>query len=570
MKRSNSQVVFTNQAQCRDCYRCVRVCPVKAIRLADGQAYVEESRCIACGTCIRECPQGAKSFRDDLDKARRILQSGKTVAASIAPSFAAVFADWEQTRLPAALRRLGFGFVAETAVGAYHAAIETRRFVEAHPGRSQVSSACPAVVNYIERYRPELLDRLVPVVSPMIAHAHHLRKKLAGCQVVFIGPCVAKKFEADRAEYHGMVDCALTFAELRQWLKAENIDLSECEESGFDEAPEGDARLFALEGGGVKTSGWSADLLSGEVVAASGFEEINAALDCLADGDATAFIEPLFCPQGCINGPAIGTEENLFNGKKSLLKYACENCGGKPVSVQRPELTAEFRAQTDSKKAICENDIRQVLEKTGKAAEENQLNCGACGYPSCREQAKAVLRGMAEAEMCIPYMRRLAEQRTDRIIETSPNGIVIFDERLRILHMNPAFRKMFMTSDAVCGQHVSYLMDPAPLESLASGETEQVTLTVEHEKYHLACHEILYRLPDEKQYVGIFVDITKTRASRQELDRLRAQTVKQARELIDHQIRLAETIARSLGESTAQGEDLIEKLLLIVGGEQKG
>ena len=204
-----------------------------------------------------------------------------------------------------------------------------------------------------------------------------------------------------------------------------------------------------------------------------------------------------------------------------------------------------------------------MLERTGKAREEDQLNCGACGYGSCRDKAIAVIRGLAEPEMCIPHMRRLAEQRVDRIIETSPNGIVILDEQLRILHTNPAFRRYFTCSPAIHGQPVSALMDPEPFERLASGQDSLIEMTVEHTHYSLICHQIAYLLPKERQYVGIFVNITNQRTSQQKLDTLRTQTITQASELLQHQIQMAEEIARFLGESTAWGEDLVEKLILL-------
>jgi len=219
---------------------------------------------------------------------------------------------------------------------------------------------------------------------------------------------------------------------------------------------------------------------------------------------------------------------------------------------------------------VSEEQIRAVLEQTGKANPENQLNCGACGYATCRDKAIAVVRGMAEPGMCIPYMRRLAEQRTDRIIETSPNGIVILDEHLRILSMNPAFRRFFMCSEAVCGRPISYLMDAEPFEQLATGKTDLIETTVKHARHNLVCHQIQYALREERQYVGIFVNITRTQADREKLDRLRTQTVAQAQELLQHQVEMAQTIAGFLGESTAQSEMLLERLMLLAGGSRDG
>jgi PAS domain S-box-containing protein len=572
MTDTGKQVVFTNKARCRDCYRCVRVCPVKAIQMRDGQAYVIDGRCIGCGTCVRECPQGAKSYRNDTERAERLFVPGVEVAASVAPSFAAAFPAWQRRRLPSALRQLGFAYVGETAIGAYHVAAQTAAVVAAQPDQRHICTSCPAVVRYIERYRPALIPALTPVVSPMIAHAKHIRQRLKGdVRVVFIGPCVAKKAEAERPEYVGLVDCVLTFAELHEWLGRKEIDLSACEESDFDETPEGDARLFPLEGGSVRTSGWSTDVLAGDVVAVSGFEEIGTALEGLMSPDTPRIVEPLFCPQGCANGPAMLDERNVLARRSDVLAYAAANPGKMPEKQYYGDLAAKFKAPADATEApVTEEQIRHVLEITGKSREEDQLNCGACGYASCRDKAIAVIRGMAEPEMCIPHMKRLAEQRVDRIIETSPNGIVILDEHLRILHMNPAFRKFFLCSDAVYGQPISYLMDPESFVRLASGQEQMIENVVEHKRYDLTCHQILYPLREERQYVGIFVNITHSRANQEKLDQLRAQTVLQARELLDHQIRMAENLARFLGESTAKGEDLVEKLMLLTeeqGGE---
>ncbi len=558
------QVVFTNKARCRDCYRCVRVCPVKAIRMHEGQAYVVDGRCIACGTCVRECPQGAKSYRNDTERAERLFAPGVQVAASVAPSFAAAFPDFQRQRLPSALRQLGFSYVGETAIGAYHVAAQTASFVAAQPERRHICTACPAVVRYVERYRPELISALVPVVSPMLAHARHIRGRLAGeVRVVFIGPCVAKKAEAERPEHTGLVDCVLTFAELAEWFQRKGIDLSACEESEFDEGPEGPSRLFPLEGGSVRTSGWSTDLLAGDVVATSGFGEVCTALDGLLVPDTPKIVEPLFCLQGCANGPAMLDDRNILARRSDVLGYASTHPGRMPDGQFHGDLAAQFKSQAADETPITEEQIRHVLEITGKPREEDQLNCGACGYANCRDKAIAVIRGMAEPEMCIPHMKRLAEQRVDRIIETSPNGIVIVDEHLRILHMNPTFRKFFMSSDAVYGQPISYLMDPEPFVRLASGQEQVIEMVVEHKRYNLTCHQILYPLPEERQYVGIFVNVTNSRANQEKLDQLRAQTVLQARELLDHQIHMAENLARFLGASTAQGENLVEKLMLL-------
>ncbi len=560
-------VVYTNQARCRDCYRCVRQCPVKAIRLQDGQASVDPERCIVCGTCVRECPQGAKTYRRDLPLARTLLQSGRPVAASLAPSFAGVFPAWQARRLPAALRKLGFAAVEETAVGAALTAAASAQVIKTRPDQPWILSACPAVVNYVEQYLPEQAGQLVPVVSPMLAHARDLKSRRgANWAVIFIGPCVAKKAEAERAENADQVECVLTFQELAEWLAEEKIELAACEESGFDHAVTGAARLFPLEGGCARTLGWSTDSLAGQVAVAGGFSEVEPGLEEV-NAAGRGVIEPLFCAGGCLNGPAARLPQTSPAQRREVLAYAGE-VPVVPPAGSAADLSAEYSARPVDKGEPDEAEILRILTLTGKDAAENRLNCGACGYAGCREQAIAVLRGLAEPEMCIPHMRRLAERRADRIIEASPNGIVILDERLRIVHMNPAFRKMFVCGEALIGLPVAELLDPEPFERLAAENLGSLTLTAEHARYNLLCRQMIYRLPEERQYVGIFVNLTGGEEQRRQLSQLRAATVSQARELLAEQVRLAETVAGALGECTARSEGLLEKLLAL-GAEEK-
>ncbi len=566
-----TQVVYTNKARCRDCYRCMRVCPVKAISMHDGQAYVMAERCIACGTCIRECPQGAKAVRNDIDRASRLLESRKRVAISVAPSFAAVYPEWQHKRIPSALRRLGFCYVGETAIGAWHVANQTKDLIGKQASQSVITSACPSIVRYVETYRPKLVSRLVPFASPMIAHARLVRQKLgADIGFVFVGPCAAKKGEADRQEHIGLIDCVLTFNELEEWFERQQISLSECEESDFDENPIGNSRLFPLEGGGLKTAAMSTDLFDKNIIAVSGFEMVAEAIDLASSDDGQYIIEPLMCKQGCVNGPCSGCTLNGFARKESVLEYAKKYLGSEPIEKKSVNLRVEFSPLPDDMKEVSEDEIRHVLQMMGKVNEEDQLNCGGCGYPSCREKAIAVVRGLAQPDMCISFMRRLAEQRTDKIIETSPNGIVILDEQLRILHMNPAFRKFFVCSNTTLGKPISLLMDPQPFARLASGQEQLIRTTEEHPKYNLICHQILYSLLEDKQYVGLFVDITAQRTNLRKLKALREKTVQQARELLEHQLRMSEDIARCLGENTARSEDLLEKLTDLAATRDNG
>lgn len=568
-----NSIIFTNKARCRDCYRCVRACPVKAVKMENGQATVNEELCIFCGTCVKECPQGAKQYRKDLVKVTTLLKSDKKVVCSIAPSFASVFNSWEVKRIPSALRKLGFSFVSETAVGAYYVSKESELEIESSKRTLSITTACPAVVNYVEKYNPGNINNLVKVVSPMTAHALMLGEKFGDDPaIVFVGPCIAKKAEAEREENSGIIDAVITFEELRDLFESESVVPGRCEESDFDEQPLGHSRMFALSGGQMKTSDYDSDLFSTNVIPVSGYEEVSDILKSVkSNGNEKYIIEPLFCRQGCINGPGCRVEKSIFDKRNDLLKYYGERVINSDDTIQEVSISLET-SFTDKSCKVCEfteEEIKSVLAKTGKTIEEDELDCGACGYSTCRDKAKAVLKGMAELEMCIPYVRRMAEQRTDKIIESSPNGIVILDDELNILNMNPAFKRFFMCSEATCGKNISYLMDPEPFVKLKATPDTVFETTVNHEKYGITCFEKLYMLEKDRQYVGIFVDITKSESARKQLDSLKSDTVTQAKELLDHQINFAQQMARFLGENTAKGEKLVDNLMKLSGDSEK-
>lgn len=565
------QIVFTLTARCRDCYRCLRSCPVKAIRMERGQAYVDEKRCIACGTCIRECPQQAKSFRHDIDIAQKLIDGGYMVAVSIAPSFSAVFNKWQRSRLASALRALGFRYVGQTSSGAYQVSAHAARLVRQDGSKPFIGTACPALVNYIEKYEPQLVGNLIPIVSPMVAHARMLKEKFGTeAKVIFIGPCVAKKSELLRPENDGVIDCVLTFRELLMWFNQKGIDLSTCEESNFDEKPVHLAQLYPLPGGMIKTAGMEDDGFNLKLIRVDGIANVRSLLSSLPEDSSYALIEPFFCSQGCINGPGIGIEKNLFEKRKDILEYDMETAAIHTVPDIEEEtlFRAEYRGESGLFREIPEEEIQKILERTGKSDPQQQLNCGACGYDSCRQKAIAVAMNMAEPEMCIPYMRRIAERRTDQIFSTTPNGILILDGELNILAVNPAFKKFFYCSDAVLGKHVSYLMDPAPFEKLITGAAENFDIIVTHKHYNLMCRELLYILKQEMQIVGIFINITSQQENEDKLKEIKSQTIQQANQLLEHQIKMAQNIAQFLGESTARGEELVRKLMSLTEGDE--
>jgi iron only hydrogenase large subunit-like protein/uncharacterized Fe-S cluster-containing protein len=570
-----SEYVFTQKAACQDCYRCLKSCPVKAIKVKNGQAYIIEERCIHCNICIQNCAQNAISFKNDKDKFYELLdlskKLNKKIVVSVAPSYSSINEKWERDRFPSALRRIGFDFVSGASVAANVVAQKSMEIIKNNPNKSYISSLCPTVINYVEKYRPDLIDYLLPVASPYLIHAKWLREKFDNnVIVVHIDSCVAKKMEILRPEFAGIVDLVLTFAELKKVFEEKNISLKTCEQSSYDELPVGNARLYQLVGGLSAVAGVKKDFLETDFLAVTGFQDIRNALDFVKTKNGI-LIEPLFCYKGCINGPGMHVKNNIFERNAEIIEYI-KTRESKPVEsdpLTKIEVKRPFsKEKILPKPTFTSNQIKAILAKTGSSDATKRPNCYSCGYPTCNEQAIAVLEGMAEVGTCIPYMRRFAESKASKIVESSPYGIVTLNEKYEVTSMNQAFRKFFVVTDTAIGKPISLIMDPEPFHKINNEEINILDFTIKHDKYGIVCHEVIYKLEDDNSYVGMFVNVTKNIADKSKLDELRKQTLKQAQELLSQQISMATGIAKILGDNTAFSESLLENLIKYTQGNQ--
>ena len=409
----------TVKDRCHVCYTCVRGCPAKAIRILDRQAEIVADRCIGCGNCVRVCGRGAKKVVNTVPDVEALLASGQRVAALVAPSFAAEFHDMTEPQNPRAmvgmLRALGFSLVTEVAFGADLVAHAYREMLDSRPpGARFIASTCPAVVGYIERYSPELIGHLAPVVSPMVAMARVLRE-LHGpdLRTVFVGPCLAKKVEASMAQLEGEVDVVITFAELRTMFAAHAIDAAATPGSDFDPPHAGTGTLFPLNRGLFQAAGISEDLASTEAVAARGGPAsfVNA-IEEFAGGDLDFGLVEVLCCNGCVSGPGMTSNEKTFRRRARVAKYANESKRARHrVAWQRDmdrfatlDLSRTFSAFDQRTATPSEAEIRHILHGFGKETEADELDCKACGYSTCREHAIAIYRGLAETQMCLPYV----------------------------------------------------------------------------------------------------------------------------------------------------------------------
>lgn len=561
-------IISTIEASCRDCYKCVRSCPVKAIKITHGHAEVVEARCIADGHCVLVCPQQAKKVSDGIGLVRSFFLAKQKIAVSLAPSFVALDEFSTPGHLVTALRALGFTYVTETAEAAELVAREHLRLVEKNTARPVITSCCPVVVNLIERYYPALIKYLAPVVSPMVAHGRLLKAKYGpDLKVVFIGPCICKKDEYRRAELQGSIDAVLTFQELRALLKEEGLDLEGLEPGTFDHGA-GTARVFPLPAGLAKTARLSTDLLAQEFLAIDGLE---AVIDFLARfdevKDSLRLVELLACEGGCLMGPGLESNLSLYARRERLLRYAQSSTGQPAPPVEENhhvDLATVYAKRKLNRITPTEEEIREVLSKTGKHKPADELNCGACGYNSCREKAIAVLEGLAEIDMCIPYMRTKAESRANLICSMTPNAILVVDRDLRILEVNPAAERKFLCrQEQVVGKNLEILIDPVYFQE-ALRTKKLVTGEVAYPAYGIVTWQAIFYVETEGVLIGIFVDITKEHEQRERLALVKGETLTKAQEVIDKQMRVAQEIAGLLGETTAETKVLLTKLIKLI------
>ncbi len=401
------QLVYTVKDRCRVCFTCVRECPVKAIRIINGQATVIQERCIACGNCVKVCSQGAKVFLDCREEVSEMLAGDRPVFAIIAPSFPAEFTEVEDFRkLAGMIRALGFARVMEVSFGADMVAREYSRLIENNGSKHYISSDCPAIRNYIENYHPNLVKSLAPVVSPMVALCRVIRKKFGEEPlIVFIGPCIAKKAESNE------VDEAITFRELRQMFEDNGITHENVEPADFDGPHSGKGAIFPVSRGLLQTAHKNDDLVEGNILVADGKNNFREAIKEFENGLINYQHLELLCCEGCIMGPGMSQGCKKFEGIARISKYVSQKL--KDLDRERWEedirefgdldYSQKFQAKERERLLAEEEQVEAVLHSMGKMSEKDHLNCGACGYDTCREHAIAIVKGLAENEMCLPY-----------------------------------------------------------------------------------------------------------------------------------------------------------------------
>lgn len=559
---NNQHPVYTLTNECHDCYKCVRECPVKAIKIENDHASVIPEKCISCGTCVKVCPSNAKCVRADLEKVKNLLITGRDVYVSLAPSWRSVFENSAQ-KMIAILKRLGFKDISETALGAQEVSIKTAEMLNNTDHGLWISSACPVIVDYIRLYKPEFSKYITPIGSPAKTHARMLKNTYGeNIAVVFIGPCIGKKNEAD--ENDGLIDVSITFEELKIWIADEIGDISQIKkESQFEFVPYSahEGTLYPINGGMNETIKKVGVKPQTQLMEICGIHAFDRALENLDAEKLTVpvFVEALACESGCITGPCIASNNASISSISDVMQK---------VKV-RDEIPTEAQVVVEcnySPKEVATSnyaleEILTTLKKIGKHTIDDELNCGGCGYSSCRELAVALLDGVAEPSMCISYMRKIAMRKAAAMLRCMPAAIVMVDNNMNILEANDNFMKMFTGEmyeifkarpDGLTGAAIERIVEFSDIfrTILKTGKS----LHKEHYPANNRLYDINAFTIEENEIVGaIITDVTQTETNREKIS-------EKAKEVISKNISIVQEIACLLGEHMVETETLLNSI----------
>ena len=549
------------KSNCKNCYKCIRNCPVKSIKFADGQANIIPDECILCGRCFVNCPQDAKQIRDDVPRVKEMIASGKKVIASVAPSFIAEFPLMDFAAMKDALLKLGFADAQETAIGATIVKTEYEKMIASGKHDVIISSCCHSVNALIQKYYPSVLPYLADVLSPMLAHCRVIKEENPGACAVFIGPCISKKEEA---ELYGECDVALTYEELEAWMNEAGV-VPAGDSTEPDEGKRG--RFFPIKGGIIKSM--HTENTGFTYLAVDGVQNCIAAIKEIESGALkNCFIEMNACEGACINGPAISHHHKpLLSGEVKVVAFA----GDDEFRVAMPIDTFKNIPYIGTHEKIPgEAAIKEILAKMGKTSPEQELNCGSCGYPTCREKAIAVYQGKADLSMCLPFLKEKAETFSGYVINNTPNAIFVLDENLCVQQINKAGCALFnlKTPSDILGSPIVRLLNPADyLGVMTSGVPikEKKHYLAEYKKY--VAETIVY---DHEYHIvfSIMRDITSEEERQSERSELCNKTVAITNEVIEKQMRVAQNIASILGETTAETKVMLVKLKEAIQGDE--
>ena len=562
------EIIDFKATKCKHCYKCVRYCGVKAIQVKDERAVIMPDKCILCGHCLKICPQSAKSLKRDLNMVRGFLREGMRVVVSIAPSYMGLLKYKTIGQVRGALLRLGFEDVRETSEGAAFVTAEYTKLLAEHKMENIITTCCPSANDLVEIYYPQLIPCLAPVVSPMIAHGKLLKEEL-GCdvKVVFLGPCIAKKKEAMDLRHEGYIDAVLNFNDINKWLEEEDIVIGDCEDRPFTAFDPKVNRLYPVTNGVVnsvlateeKGDGYRKFYVHGE-------DNCIDLCKSMSRGEIKGcFIEMNMCSGGCIKGPTVDEEfisrfKVKLDMEESICREPAEETQMEPV-WENVNFRKQFEDHSPRDPQPTEEQIREILRMTNKLKPEDELNCGACGYPTCREKAIAVFQHKAEVSMCIPFMHEKAESMANLVMETSPNIVLIVGDDMRIMEYSDVGERYFgRTRSQALQMYLYELIDPVNFQWVFDTHQNIHGKRVNYPEYNLSTLQNIVYIEKENAVLATFIDITREEELAQEEYERKLETIDLAQKVIHKQMMVAQEIAGLLGETTAETKTTLTKL----------
>ena len=557
-----SNCLTLKKSNCKNCYKCIRHCPVKSIRFSGNQSHIFGNECILCGQCFVVCPQNAKEIVDETEKVKVLLQTGAPVVVSLAPSFIANYDGVGIESMRSALKKLGFFDVEETAIGATIVKREYDRMLKEDGKDVVISSCCHSVNLLIQKYFPRVLPYLADVLSPMQAHCADIKRRMPNAKTVFIGPCVSKKDEAEH--YKGLIDAVLTYEELTNWLRDEKIIL----EQRVTAEPASRARFFPTTGGILKTM--VQDAPGYTYMAIDGTENCIAALKEIENGKLHhCFIEMSACVGSCVGGPVM--EKYHRSPVKDYMAVA-NFAGERDFDVAQPDIVSikkSFEWIERRAKEPSETEIAAILRNMGKYRPEQELNCGSCGYDTCRDKAVAIYQGKAEISMCLPYLKDRAESFSDTIVRNTPNGLIVLNENLEVQQLNAAAQRIMniRSPSDVLGEQVIRILDPTIfMEVLNTGRGiyNRRGYLAEYDRY---VDQTVVLDRESRVLVCLLRDVTDEEIQRARKESIGRQTVEVADKVVEKQMQIVQEIASLLGETAAETKIALSKLKESISNE---
>lgn len=550
-------------SNCKNCYKCIRHCSIKSIKFSGNQAHIIGNECILCGTCYVVCPQNAKQIRNDTGKVKSAIADGKKVIASIAPSFAANFSGYGITAIENALKKLGFHSAEETSRGAEAVKLHYEQMLKEGQYNVLISSCCPTVNMLIQKYYPDVLPNLAHIVSPMIAHCKMIKDENPDAYTVFIGPCISKKAEAEDSD--GAVDAVITYDELCDWFREEGIKLEKCEDSEKSSC----SALFPTVGGIIRSMDKKGSPYS--YLSVDGTESCMKAIEDIREGNIEkCFVEMSACKGSCIGGPIMEKYEPApVRSYLDIDRYAGNEDKLSNVP-ERKEMEKKYPVEAQSRDMPSDAQIREILMKMGKRTPDDELNCGSCGYNTCREKAIAVYRGKADFTMCLPYLKEKAESFSDNIINNTPNGILVLNEDFEVQLINRAACKMMNINSAadILGSPVVRILNPTEYMNVFSEERNVYEKKTFLAEYKLYVEETIIYDRNYHIIMSIMRDITNEEAERSKKENTSKQAIEITDKVIEKQMRVVQEIASLLGETTAETKIALTNLKETLNSEK--